>query len=80
MSGAWRASRLQTSPSSTAVGNRLKTRALSTKLIPREPRSIVLDSAPVCLVRWKAESKVTCRMSRNGRDPNSSLLIVDLRI
>ena len=37
------------------VGAMLNTSADSTKLIPREPRSIVLDSAPVCRFKWKAE-------------------------
>lgn len=37
------------------VGAMLNTRADNTKLIPREPRSIVLDRAPVCRFKWKAE-------------------------
>ena len=41
----------QTSDSSKKVGTTLKTRADSTKLMPRDPRSIVLDRAPVCLLR-----------------------------
>lgn len=49
---------LLTSIISKSVGPRLKTRALSTKLIPRVPRSMALDSAPVCLLRWKPRSRL----------------------
>ena len=45
----------QTIDSSRKVGTMLKSMADKTKLIPRDPRSIVLDSAPVCRFRWKAK-------------------------
>ena len=42
----------QTRESSSRVGTMLNTRAERTKLMPRDPRSIVLLSAPVCRSRW----------------------------
>lgn len=49
-----------TRPISKTVGPRLKTRALRTKEMPRVPRSMALDRAPVCRFRWKARSRL-CR-------------------
>ena len=49
----------QTSDISRRVGTTLNTRADNTKLIPRDPRSMVLDRAPVCLLRWKAENELS---------------------
>ena len=43
------------------VGTTLNTRADNTKLIPRDPRSIVLDRAPVCLFKWKPVG-MSCRI------------------
>lgn len=44
------------------VGPRLNTSALRTKLMPLVPLSIVFDSAPVCLLRWNAKSRLwRCR-------------------
>lgn len=40
------------------MGTILKTIADNTKFIPLEPRSIVLDKAPVCLLKWNAKSKL----------------------
>ena len=42
------------------VGPRLNTRALSTKEMPRVPRSMALESAPVWRLRWKPRSRL-CR-------------------
>lgn len=50
----------QTRPTSKTVGPRLKTSALRTKEMPRVPRSIALDSAPVCRLRWNPRSRL-CR-------------------
>jgi len=49
-----------TRPISNTVGPRLKTRALRTKEMPRVPRSIALDNAPVWRLRWKPRSRL-CR-------------------
>lgn len=49
-----------TRPTSKTVGPRLKTRALRTKEMPRVPRSIALESAPVCRLRWNPRSRL-CR-------------------
>lgn len=49
-----------TRPTSKTVGPRLKTSALRTKEMPRVPRSIALDSAPVCRLRWNPRSRL-CR-------------------
>ena len=49
-----------TRPISKTVGPKLKTRALRTKEMPRVPRSMALDSAPVCRLRWKPRSRL-CR-------------------
>ena len=40
--------------SSTAVGPRLKTTLRIRKSVEREPRSMIRDSAPICLVWWKS--------------------------
>lgn len=49
-----------TRPTSKTVGPRLKTSALRTKEMPRVPRSIALDSAPVWRLRWNPRSRL-CR-------------------
>lgn len=49
-----------TRPISKTVGPRLKTRALRTNEMPRVPRSIALDSAPVWRLRWNPRSRL-CR-------------------
>ncbi len=43
----------QTRESSKKVGMILKIKALRTEAMPREPLSIVLDSAPVWRFKWK---------------------------
>lgn len=43
---------------SNMMGRRLNTKALRTKLIPLVPLSIAFDKAPVCLLRWKAKSRL----------------------
>ena len=43
---------------SNMMGSRLNTKALRTKLIPLVPLSIAFDKAPVCLLRWKARSRL----------------------
>lgn len=51
-----------TRPISKAVGPRLKTSALRTNEMPRVPRSMALDSAPVWRLRWKLRSRLCkCR-------------------
>lgn len=51
-----------TRPISKMVGPRLKTSALRTKEMPRVPRSMALDSAPVWRLRWKPRSRLCkCR-------------------
>lgn len=47
-----------TRPISKTVGPRLKTSALSTNEMPRVPRSMALDSAPVWRLRWKPRSRL----------------------
>lgn len=47
-----------TRPISKIVGPRLKTSALRTNEMPRVPRSIALDSAPVWRLRWKPRSRL----------------------
>lgn len=49
-----------TRPISKIVGPRLKTIALRTNEMPRVPRSMALDSAPVWRLRWKLRSRL-CR-------------------
>lgn len=47
-----------TSATSTIVGTTLKTKAVRTKLIPRVPRSIAFERAPVWRWRWNPKSRL----------------------